>query len=51
MSCNVGEATSREIDIRAIVLLCFGADVVLEVVSNGFLLVPGAREVVAETAR
>lgn len=48
VSCNIGEATSGEVDVRTVVLLGLCADILLEIVANSSLLVPGSLEEVAE---
>jgi hypothetical protein len=51
VSCNVRETTAGEVDIGGIIFLRFRADMLGEVQSDGKLLVPWSREVIAETAR
>ena len=49
MGSHVGEATAVEVGVLLVVLLGLLADVVVEVVLHSEFLVPGTREVVAET--
>ena len=51
VSCGVREATATEVDICAVILNRLGAYVVLEIVLDGTLLVPGPREVETESTR
>jgi hypothetical protein len=47
---NIGESTALKVGILAVVFLGLIADLV-QIVLDGRVLVPGAREVVGETAR
>ena len=48
---NIGEATTSEVDVLAVVLLGLCAHVFAQIIMNSGLLVPGSLEVIAEAAR
>jgi hypothetical protein len=50
MGCDVWEASAGKVDVRAVILFRFFANVRVQVEFNRGILVPGTFEIIAETA-